>query len=248
MPGKRKHNGFTLVELMVAMFLLVIFNLSIIQLLKGGILVWRKSKIIGELERNANDAFNHIATDYSFCYAQIVPPPGDTSESSTFQFNRYDKDGNPGYSVRYYYDPNTQTLVREVTPPGGDPVEFVVADNVMQAPTFQRDPNDPACFNVRISFLYDPYGQGEDIVLGNDPSIKTSAKWALSYGPWRKFQACARISARCDTADIYPNYTSNSNSGAGSDIASRRVQGYVQISDAGSVDIPPFIPLMDVKF
>ncbi|MCL5035742.1 MAG: type II secretion system GspH family protein [Chloroflexi bacterium] len=252
------YGAFTLTELLIAMALLVIFNISILQLMRGGIRVYRKAKILSELDRSANNAFDAITSDYKYCSSQLTPLPDDIDPSETFQFIRYVPNATPGgapttatveyYTIRETIDTpdgtrdGTYQLYRRYTPEGGEESTYIVADSLLGPPVFQRDPIDSSCYDIHISFLYDPLGDGEETVTTVNPGV-----W--DYGPWRRLYAAARISAGCDTAQRYPTFANTDNtSDVATDGSGSHVQGYVQISESALVDLPRFRPLMKLDF
>lgn len=253
-----RYGAFTITELLIAMTLLVIFNISILQLMRGGIRVYRKAKILSELDRNANNAFDAITSDYKYCSSQLIPLPDNTDPSNTFQFIRYVPNTTPGgtpstatieyYAIRETINTpsgtrdGTYQLLRRYTPEGGDESTYVVADSLLAPPDFQRDPVDPSCYEIHISFLYDPLGDGE-------ATVTTVSTGAWDYGPWRRLYAAARITSGCDTAQRYPTFANTDNiSDVATDGSGSQVQGYVQISESALVDLPRFRPLMKLSF
>jgi|GEM_PF-5409393 len=110
-----KIKGFSLVELLIATLIMALLNITIWQLLRGGIQVYRKAKILAELQRNAEIALDEIRVDYSSIRTNGTPnysTPADIAEL-TFRRNFYSSPSAQGNGYLWYgMDSATNTLER----------------------------------------------------------------------------------------------------------------------------------------
>ena len=113
-----KIKGFSLVELLIATLIMALLNITIWQLLRGGIQVYRKAKILAELQRNAEIALDEIRVDYSSIrsYGTIACPrystPADTTELDFRRVVYSSASGQTFPYVWYGVDAATHTLTR----------------------------------------------------------------------------------------------------------------------------------------
>jgi len=99
-----KIKAFTLIELLVATLIMAMLNITIWQLLRGGMKTYRKAKIMAELEKNARNALDDLSANYQSYYSYGLPYNSTPAEISTLTFRRYFYNSDTSYTgIRYMW-------------------------------------------------------------------------------------------------------------------------------------------------
>lgn len=105
-----KIKAFTLIELLVATLIMAMLNITIWQLLRGGMKTYRKAKIMAELEKNARTALDDLSTNYQSYSTYGLPYNSTPAEISTLTFRRYLYSSETSSSQRYMWYGRDDTL------------------------------------------------------------------------------------------------------------------------------------------